>query len=350
VKFADWPEIDRELWEAGVSGRDGLDDPAYGAGLQPATRARIVEGYGRWLGFLALQNDLDPAEHPARRVTVARVRAFFRLLRELGNRDHTVVSRLVALQRALRIMVPGAGFGWLTAPGGTTLQALLPMTKRVFEVPRSRMLFDWGLALMDTAPAKAPVRRRVQYRDGLMIAILAARAPRLRAVAAMHLGRHVVRNGARFRLVFEAADIKTKRAIEYDLPAVLTPYIERYLAVERRELLGSAENDAFWVNWGGKPLGLEGVGFRIRWWSEKKFGEAFGPHRFRHALGTTAPSAAPIKPGIAPAILGISTGVLERNYNRAGEVEAIAAFHINLREERAATKGLARRVFRRESR
>ncbi|MBD0274491.1 MAG: hypothetical protein ICV73_21470 [Acetobacteraceae bacterium] len=92
------------------------------------------------------------------------------------------------------------------------------------------------------------------------------------------------------------------------------------------------------------------MGFRIRWWSEKKFGKAFGPHRFRHALGTTAPSAAPIKPGIAPAILGISAGVLERNYNRAGEVEAIAAFHINLREERAATKGLARRVFRRESR
>ena len=39
---------------------------------------------------------------------------------------------------------------------------------------------------------------------------------------------------------------------------------------------------------------------RIRWWSAKRFGpaNAFGPHRFRHCLATTAPLALPAAPAL----------------------------------------------------
>jgi hypothetical protein len=100
--------------------------------------------------------------------------------------------------------------------------------------------------------------------------------------------------------------IETKRPIEYRLPNELTPYIERYLNVERRELLNGRSHDAFWVNWIGQPLGEVGVEKRIRWHPEKNFGVAFGPNRFRHALGTAQAIASPANPAAGAAILGIS--------------------------------------------
>ena len=63
-----------------------------------------------------------------------------------------------------------------------------------------------------------PDKRRIAYRNGLLIAIFAARAPRVRSMASLRLGSTVTRNGKTYRLVFEKEDVKTSRSIEYDIP------------------------------------------------------------------------------------------------------------------------------------
>jgi hypothetical protein len=62
---------------------------------------------------------------------------------------------------------------------------------------------------------------------------------------------------------------------------------------------------------------------RIRLLSRQRFGESFGPHRFRHAIATTATLRDPDHPGLAVGVLGISGAVLEEHYNRAGQSQAV---------------------------
>ncbi len=62
-------------------------------------------------------------------------------------------------------------------------------------------------------------------------------------------------------------------------------------------------------------------------------------------MGTTAPLQDPTNPGAAAAILGISGRIVQEHYNRAGQAETAARFHVGIREDRKRTESLARREF-----
>ena len=163
--------------------------------------------------------------------------------------------------------------------------------------------------------------------------------------AGLRLGMSVIRSGATWRLIFESDDVKTKRRIAYDAPASLSGAMERYIAVEREELLAGKTHDWFWVNQYGGPLTVCYITMMIRNRSRNTFGAPFVPHRFRHAMGTTAPMADPAHSGVAAAILGISGRIVEKHYNLASQADAASRFHASLRENRTAMQSLARREF-----
>src|SRR5207248_1094110 len=149
----------------------------------------------------------------------ARAKLFLQALRGCGNSNNSIQARFWALRSALRILQPDANFGWLT-----DWFSLMPVTLREVEAFDSTKLEAWGLALMQRALKQPePIVRQLDYRNGLLIAILATRAPRLRSVAAMQLGRQVTRDAAGgWQLSFKAEDVKTQRPVEYRAPASLT--------------------------------------------------------------------------------------------------------------------------------
>ena len=346
-----WPDIDRALWRVGLLPGDILDDPKYAARLRPSTIASTTKGYQRWLAFLHAEGRLDARVPPAARVSEENVRRYMAAMRDARYRNSTMITKMTELRAALHILQPDSEFGWLTSPGGRSLGSLLPVERRPMQVPSSKVLYEWGQTLMQAALDQPhPDLRRIGYRDGLLIALLAARAPRIRAMASLRLGQHLVLIDDGYRLVFKAEDIKTGRPLEYDLPAGLSSAIEHYVSVPRAELLAGQSHDWFWVDACGRPLSQSQLGNIIRRRSKQRFGTAFGPHRFRHAMGTTAPLVDPANPGVASAILGISVRMVEEHYNRAGQVEAALRFHSSLRDERARTRALAQKEFRKQGR
>ena len=128
-------------------------------------------------------------------------------------------------------------------------------------------------------------------------------------------------------------------------PASLSDAIERYITVEREELLAGKTHDWFWVNLYGGPMTVCAIKDMIRTRSRRDLGTAFGPHRFRHAMGTTAPLTDPAHPGVAAAILGISGPMVEKHYNLASQADVANVFHASLRKNRTATQSVARREF-----
>jgi hypothetical protein len=154
-------------------------------------------------------------------VTRENVIAYAHALRET-NSNATIIGICSALRSALRIMHPAADFGWITSPGGQSLASAPPVAPRSAPAFHSKVLYRWGLSMMRKALlTSSPDARRRDYRNGLLIALFAARAPRVRSMASLRLGVSVIRSGDTWRLIFESDDVKTGRRIAYDAPASL---------------------------------------------------------------------------------------------------------------------------------
>ncbi len=354
LPYAAWPTLHQELWQAGLSpdNRDDDDDPPYATRLSVATIRNAAKGWGRFLRTAENQQPGCSFLVPSSLVTPKAVRAFLAAMKAAGNCNNTIAARIWEIRTALRILCPDSPFRWLTSPGGTDVRSLFrDLVPRREKTPRSsKVLYEWGIRLMDEADRiPVPLRRALAFRNGLLIAVLASRAPRLRSVSTLRIGNHILTVSAGYHVRFGRSDMKTPSPLEYNLPAGLTGYIERYLSEERPVLLqgADAEHNWFWVGKQGRPLRAAGIERVIRRASKKEFGEAFGPHSFRYAMGTSAPMADPQNPAVASILLGNSPAVVEKHYNLGGQVEAARTFQVSLAEERKRTAAIARLAFAR---
>jgi hypothetical protein len=338
-KLTQWPASDQAAWARDVLPGDPFDDPHYGSTLALDTLKKTCKGYGRWLSFLASRGWLDPEEPALARVTRPRLRAYFRTLQKAKNASSTIIGRFAELARALRILAPGSDTSWVLKPDGVTVYVLLRKTQRALVVPHSDVLFHWGLDMMDAAAAQ-PLKSAhlTAYRDGLLIAIFAARGRRLRSMSLLRIGQELLRPDQVFRIELTPDQVKTRKHDRFDLPEKLTSYISHYLEVVRPILVKHGSSDAFWIGRGGRKLTAKSIQERILTLSQERFGTAFGPHRFRHAIGTTAPLLNPANPGIAAGMLGISKEVLELHYNRSGQVQATTTFADIIKKRRQALR------------
>ena len=329
-------------------GRSSFLRPAPGARFKLVSLEKAEEGYGRFLGYLAHRGELDPACGPEERITEQRMADYFDELKALGNADYTIIGRFSELAAALQLLAPHYDFRWIQRPHGLPLRTLLSMERRHLQLHHSRVLYEWGLTLCVGSQALGgAVRRRVMLRDGLLICLLAARAPRQRTVQELEVHKHLRRVDGRWLLVAEPENMKAGKPMEYPLPASLTPWIDRYVAHERVELLAGKQHNYFWVNWNGERLGRAGLDKRLYWWTEKRFGKgnAFGAHRFRYCLGTIGPMEDPDAAIGSSAILGNTAAVHAKHYDRGERSIAARRFHQRLRAERKHSRAAAQRMF-----
>jgi integrase len=174
-------------------------------------------------------------------------------------------------------------------------------------------LFDLGLRLMatwDTAPH--PVYKATRYRDGLIIALLIACPIRLKNLAGLVVGQHLVFDGQAYRLTLTAAETKNGRPYVAMVPSELRPYIDQWLRIQRPALQSSATAGAgagsaagrLWIDRWGRPMTSKAIQRQIAWRTEQAFGKAIRPHLFRDCAVTELVDVAPEEIGIAPDLLG----------------------------------------------
>lgn len=336
LKFEVWPQWERLRWAAATGGPNrSLQDMRATYNLKPVTLMKAQAGYSRFLGFMDWAGLLDPDVAPETRVTSATANAFYEHMRAVGNRDHTIVSRFQELQTAMRVLVPQRNWAWLTNPDGWTLSASFLMERRPKQLHHSKTLREFGDWLIQNASQAANHQKAcARVRDGIMVHILAYRAPRARSLEAMQVGRQIRKVGDHYRMILEHEDTKNEKHIECDLPASFTANIDRYLAHERAVLLGDEFHDAMWVDKDGKPMTALQIRSMMRDRTERHFGKAFGTHTFRYSLITTSKLEDPDHPGIGAAVLGITEAVANRHYDLGTQVSAANKYHEALAEER----------------
>lgn len=330
--IATWPAIDRELWIASCAAGDPFDDPGYGASLRLESRLKIAKGYTYWLDFLRKSGNLIEHAPPEARVSHDRSAGWFRALKARGNAPYTIVGRFAELSMAIKVMAPGADRSCILQPRGASVRRRLNMSKREIDVPDIRILYAEGYRLMDATDLtrlETDYRQALQFRDGLLFAFLAARASRLGTIAQTTTA-NLEQVNDRFRVTYRPDQIKTGRSGRSDrilLPERLNSYIEAYLTTIRQHLLRGQDRPAFWLNRFGEPLGEEGIRKIVVTRSRCLLGKPIRPHRFRHAIGSTAPLVNRGQPGLACAVINISEDVMDQHYNRADGIIATQIFH-----------------------
>ncbi len=115
-----------------------------------------------------------------------------------------------------------------------------------------------------------------------MIALLAMRPVRRRALLSMTVTAHLREVSDGYELRFASKDMKDQKARSLPLPKVLVLHMQAYLDNYRPLLLGDKQGSALRINQYGDPITEDGLSRELPKITGRLFGVALRPHGFRH--------------------------------------------------------------------
>jgi integrase/recombinase XerD len=341
-----WPEADREAFRAAYEPGDVFDETAGpGAHLAEGTRVMIRTTYRCWLGFLKVSCLDDFSLPPAERITPERVRAFIDHLSG-GNRATSIALNVAQLCTAARLIAPTYNWDWLRALKSRLASRAWPADRFDRLVPPWQTL-NFGIELMEAAvtlPPSGRKKREIQYRDGLLLALLSSQPIRRRSITALTVSRHLEFDDAGVSILLYPSDTKARRAESFRVPEQLLPYFRRYLKEIRPVLLGRSSHGGLWGSYRGRPLIAGRLYDIVRARVTGKLGKDMGLHDFRRAASTFLAMDAPEKIGLIPGVLQhASPDVSDQHYNLARSMQAGQRFGIHLANARNRLRPLSTR-------
>ena len=286
-----WPEEDRTRWSAANKrGADPFDDCGSTAHLVEPTRRALQASYGRFLGFISSKHpcllDCPPETRPDRKIITDYVAFRLPSCSESG-----IAIDLHHLRLALGYICPVINWTWLATITKRIATKAKPRPQKHHLVTSER-LYALGIELMDRAAARATDSADVSkadafdYRDGLIIALLALVPLRRRTLAALCIGQQLVKSGDLWALDIPPGDIKNQRALDYPISSDLSRHIDLYLEKFRRRIPGAARHDGLWPSNQGRLMDGGTIYDTVRRRTRAAFGFPINLHRFRRAAGT----------------------------------------------------------------
>ena len=284
-----------------------------------ATRETLLDAYARFLAFLSSHDASLLARPPAARIDRNIIESYVGWQpRSCGKA--TIVANLFSLRSVLRHIAPEHDWAWIsTIAKRIDAQAKLRPAKN--HLVMSETLYQLGIELMNraitnaNAVEKISIKTALDYRDGLMIALLALIPLRRRSLAALRIGKQLVRSGNLWELDIPAEDIKTKRPLAYPISAELSGRIDLYLNQFRCRMSGAAGHDYLWASREGHRMRDKTIGRTIRQRTRKALGFPVSPHRFRLAAATLWSTRDPVNVRGAKDLLGHATfATTEKHY------------------------------------
>jgi integrase len=315
----DWPAEDRRRWESAFRTGDRFDESGPGAHLAQSTRRVQREAYARFLGFISKNRPELLKKPPDARIDRLIV-ADYAAWRHTSCGEIGLAIDLDHLRGALKLICPGADWSWLLTIT-KRIAAAAPRNRRKYHLVTSERLYALGLELMDGAVAEADAAKRVskahafQYRDGLVIALLALIPLRSRTLVALRISKHLVKTNGLWSLDIPAAETKSQRALDYPIAPELSGRIDLYLQRFRGRIPGAGKHASLWASNQRRPMCAMAIYDAVRKHTRKAFGFGVNLHRFRHAAASFWAIQDPANVRGAKDLLGQSTfGVTEKHY------------------------------------
>lgn len=318
IAYKDWPEREQSLWVDRIVPATRYISADHGYFLSERTLRAAKAGFELWIGFLIrtgrYSTFLGIREHASAENVSAFISDLLKRRRPISVRSE--LRRLVLCHRL--------AYGQLTTAWSKPFLRQLNDLVRATPQPQrylkdSSCLFNLGLSLLQRKndAGNLDQKQTIDYRDGLMIAVLASRPIRSANLSQMILGEHLVAIAGVYWIVFRSHETKTNLPIHVPLPNVLTPYIAYYVTHIRPRLAGQRHRHRrVWCTTKGTPMSPAAIYMRIAKRTKEEFGTSIPPHRFRHAAATSLAIVDPGRVTDAHRLLGhTSYQATEQSYN-----------------------------------
>lgn len=321
LPLALWPEADCNAWNAACRPAARLNPGGAAGHLKPVTRDDHARHYGCFLAFLDRRGLLRSKAQAGAHVTFENVDAYIAELKDRVG-SVTVHGSICKLRRAAQFIAPGRDFTWL-AEIGKDLAVEMRQRSKFDRMVMAELLVEAGLTLIheaETSPTLNELSRARQFRNGLMVALLALCPIRRKNFTALEIGRSFVKIHGTWWIVLSASETKENRADERRINELLTPAIARYLG-QYRPVLARTKNppSALWLSSSsGAPMSARSVSYVISATTLATVGVNVSPHLFRTSAASTAATHGGENPHLASALLHHThPNVTNAHYNRA---------------------------------
>ena len=171
----EWTVPEQLRWKNAKLPGTMFDDDGSRAAHSPRSNREMEKGWGRWKAWDREQPDFDPVAAPGERITQKRVAAYAASLEGINSLP-TVMQRLIELKVMAGIVAdPEKDWSWIYLMVSRLRWRCEPARPKRHRLRDINELFSLGLELMDRANMEdTPLRCFKAYRDGLLIALLAA--------------------------------------------------------------------------------------------------------------------------------------------------------------------------------
>jgi hypothetical protein len=244
-----WPAADRQAWLAARRPSQRLSRGGTGGHLKPVTLDDLAQRYGYFLDHLDRRGGLDPAQPAAAQITPDRVETY---LAELRSRvgSVTLYGSTYKLRRMGELLDPKQDSAWLKEIEKDLALVMRPRSKSDRLVLTERLV-EAGLTLIAAAESSSTMTELAkarQVRNGLMVAMLAMHAIRLKNFADLEIGRNFIQINGRWWIVLSAAETKENRPDERQIDDLIADALDRYLCEYRSVLaVRSGPPAALWL-------------------------------------------------------------------------------------------------------
>lgn len=326
----EWPVADQSAWAATCQPSERLKPGGAASHLKDITRRDLVRRYGYFLDHVQRTEGVEQNAQAAAYVDPNRADRFRAELQARVS-SVTVYGSIYKLRRMAQLLVPDRDFTWLMEFENDLGFVMLPKSKFGRTV-YTQVLIEAGLKLMAQADApthRSALSRARQFRDGLMVTMLALHPIRLKNFAALESGRTFKRVNGAWWIVLSGSETKENRPDERIVDPFLTRWIDRYLDTHHPVLAkGNVAPKALWLSSNdGNAMTYLGIENVISKTTLETIGVDVSPHLFRTAGVSTAAAYAGANPNLGSALLHhIDTTIAEQNYNRARSLSATKAF------------------------
>ena len=324
----DWPQADRETWQAAQAKAGLLEDSGVASHLGKETRPDLTRRYAYFLSFLARQGKLDVHAPAAALVTENHIVHYVRWLKpRVGS--VTLAQSLYKIARVAHFLAPERDWGWLKRIVRRLQLWARPRDKRN-DVVEIKELFQLGLRLMDEtekAAVATAFSRALLYRDGLFIALLAADPLRLANATGLEIGRTLIKDGTTWSFNIPRDETKAARPHLAILPDWAATRIDRYVQHYRPAFRNSESTNRLWLSRNGRPLSDSALYHAVCRRTFNALGKRINPHLFRSCLATSTAVHHGAEMGLAMTVLDHkSSKVTTRYYNQAKMIDAVRAY------------------------
>jgi integrase len=192
----------------------------------------------------------------------------------------------------------------------------------------AEVLVEAGLTLMIEAEGSSslsPLRKARQFRDGLMVAMLALHPIRLKNFSTLEIGRNLTNIDGWWWITLSAAETKEGRPDERRIDEAIAPGLLDYLNKHRPGLATEGrQSGALWLSSdNGRPMTYHAVADVIESTTRTAIGIGVSLQMFRTAAASSAAVHAGYNPNLGSAVLHHrDKRVTEEHYNRASSLSA----------------------------